>query len=95
MLKANLQFFARKPAVDLAKQNNKQLLKGIKSNLKNIKVHEEKISNPMKYYPNWNELSSKVKQGHIKHWKKEIANFKQSIHDSTNIIKRRKNNENK
>lgn len=82
----DLQLFSNK---DKEIQTDAQLKKGINSDKKNIEKHKEKINNPQKYYEDWKDSSEDVKNGRIKHWEKEISNFKKNIQDAEEELKKR------
>ncbi|MCC8069617.1 MAG: hypothetical protein LIO71_07700, partial [Ruminococcus sp.] len=85
-IKISMQFFAEK---DLKNQNSNTLKRSIKSFEKRIIEHKEKISNPKKYYPNWDTFDERYQNGLKKHWKKEISNFEQSIQNRIEELKNR------
>lgn len=64
---------------DILRQSTKSIEKGIKSLCKKIVAHEEKIANPESVCPDWESMMESGKAGTIRHWKKEISNFKTSI----------------
>ena len=82
----DLQLFSNK---DKEIQTDAQLKKGINSDKKNIEKHKNKINNPQKYYEDWEDVSEDVKNGRIKHWEKEISNFKKNIQDAVDELKKR------
>ncbi len=82
----DLQFFSEK---DISKQKSNSIKKGIQSYKLRISEHTDKINNPDKYVKNWNMISERKQQGLIKHWNKEINNFKQSIKDRIDELKKR------
>lgn len=82
----DLQLFSNK---DKEIQTEAQLKKGINSDKKNIEKHKDKINNPQKYYEDWKDTSENVKNGRIKHWEKEISNFKKNIQDAEEELKKR------
>ena len=73
----------------LTKQKSSSLRKGIRSLEKRIQEHETKISNPKKYCHDWNTYNDGKKAGLIRHWKKEIYDFKVSINDRIKELKKR------
>lgn len=86
-----LQLFAEK---DLQKQNIPQLKKGIRNLQKQLALHEDKIKNPQKYYPEWEKLDDIKKSRSIKGWKFEISQFRAGIERrEKEILKREKGNE--
>ena len=85
-IKIDLQFFSEK---DISNQNSKQLRKGVKSFKKRIEEHQNKLENPAKYDVGWEMKSETEKEGLLKHWRKEINNFKESINRRTEELKNR------
>lgn len=81
-----MQFFAEK---DIEKQETGSLIRAIRKYDKRIKEHEEYICNPTAHCPDWDSYSDKRKAGLIKHWNKEIANFKESIQNRIDELKKR------
>jgi len=81
-----LQFFAEK---DIEKQESGSLIRAMRKYERRIKEHEDKITNPNKYIPNWNSLDQMKKDGIMRHWKKEIANFHESIDNRIKELKKR------
>lgn len=82
----DIQFFAEN---DLQNQSVTSLKKGIRHFEKRITEHEAKIENPEAFYPTWNDYSDRAKEGFKKHWKKEIENFKESIENRYEELKKR------
>lgn len=82
----DLNLFGNK---DKEKQTLSQLKRGIKSDNDNIKGHQEKIRNPQKFYSDWDTVNNHIREGRIKHWKKEIANFEKNIKDAEEELKKR------
>lgn len=76
-------------AKDIENQSSNSLERGIISYKKRIAEHENKINNPDEYYLDWNHVPDNVKNGRLKHWRKEIDNFKQSIEDNLRELRRR------
>lgn len=76
LLKMNLQLFAEK---GIKKQKSKALKRGIKTLRERISKHEGYIKNPKAHCPDWDELDVRRREGLIRHWKKEINNFQESI----------------
>ena len=85
-IKIDLQFFAEK---DILNQSSKQLRKGIKSFEKRIEEHQNKLANPSKYDVDWEIKPEIKKKGLLKHWRKEINNFKESINSRIEELKNR------
>lgn len=74
-----IQFFANK---SIQKQTSNQLVKSVSSWKKNVELHKDKIEHPERYDTGWESKTEKQKQGLIKHWEKEIKNFKSNIDDA-------------
>lgn len=85
-VRMNLQLLASK---DLLKQTDKQIMKGIKSNVKQIEKHKEKVLNPHLFDPEFNTYTDKHKEGLVRHWKKEIKTFEKNIGDSIEELEKR------
>lgn len=47
------------------------------------------LNNPSKYCKDWDTFTDKYKAGLIKHWKKEIDNFDNSINNRVEELQRR------
>ncbi len=74
---------------DLYRQDSSSLKRSIRKYQKRIDEHNDKISNPQKYVSNWESLDDRNKEGLLKHWKKEINNFSDSIQRREDELKRR------
>ena len=74
---------------DLYRQDSSSLKRSIRKYQKRIDEHNDKISNPQKYVSNWDSLDDRNKEGLLKHWKKEINNFSDSIQRREEELKRR------
>lgn len=74
---------------DIAKQNSRQLKKGIASYQKQIEAHTAKISSPASYVPDWDSYTEKHQAGLVRHWQKEISFFQRSIDDRIAELKNR------
>ena len=74
---------------DIAKQNSRQLKKGIASYQKQIEAHTAKISSPASYVPDWDSYTEKHQTGLVRHWQKEISFFQRSIDDRIAELKNR------
>ena len=64
-----------------------EIEKGIRSLKKQIAKHLEKIKNPTKGVPNYDERSSSYQKGIIKHWLKEIETYGELIKIYEGILK--------
>lgn len=86
ILRMNLQFFAEK---DIKNQESGSLKRAIRKYQSRISEHEAKISNPREFYPEWDSYDKRYQEGLKRHWNKEIRNFKQSIQDRIDELKKR------
>lgn len=86
IINSDLQMLIEK---DIAKQNSRQLKKGIASYQKQIEAHTAKISSPASYVPDWDSYTEKHKTGLVRHWQKEISFFQRSIDDRIAELKNR------
>ena len=84
--KINTQFFAEK---DIENQESGSLKRAIRKYNARITEHQNKIDNPEKYVEGWSALDVRRQNGLKKHWQKEIQNFKTSIDDRIDELKRR------
>lgn len=82
----DLQFFAEK---DIKYQESGSLRRAIRKYSKQIEAHENKISNPKEYIPDWDTYDVRYQEGLKRHWRKEIRNFNQSIDDRVDELKKR------
>ncbi len=63
---------------DYSLKTTKELKKSIKSFNRQIRLHKDKLSNPRKYYPNWDGLDYRFKNDLIRNnWPNEINNFQE------------------
>ena len=85
-LRLNMQFFG---SPNFHRQTTAEIKKSIRSLEARIAEHERKIAEPLSLYPEWESLSDKAKEGTIKHWEKEISNFRKQIEAAHNELKRR------
>ena len=83
-VKISLCFFAEK---GLENQGPNQLRKGIKKKQEKIALHQWKIENPEKVYPEWESFSEMRRQRETNHWKQEIETHKKEILDREALIK--------
>ena len=69
---------------------DKNLTKGIKSFDKQIQLHIDKINNPKKYYPNWDNLNP-LRKNHLINtkWKKDIKRQREQKEILECILKNR------
>ncbi len=73
----------------IAKQKTSSIKKGIRSLEKRIAEHKLKIQNPREYYPQWDTLDDRERQGYFQHWQKEIKTFEDSIDARNRELKER------
>ena len=85
-MKIDFQMFAEQ---DIKKQSTRSLQKGITSYDKRISEHQNKINNPSKFVKGWDNLPTYRQEGLIKHWKKEVENFRTSKNDRITELKER------
>lgn len=52
-------------------------------------IHETKISDPSSYIQNWDACPKREQEGLIRHWRKEIRNFRSSINERIEELKKR------
>ena len=64
-----------KEYLNLQRQTDTQLGRSIRSYEKNLGEHKDKVLNPTKYSPDWEDLSEVQKQGRLKYWQKELESF--------------------
>ena len=85
-VKVDMQYFSEK---DIERQESNSLKRAIRNYKRRIKEHEEYISNPYEHCPDWDSFDDRKKEGLIKHWKKEISNFDESIQNRVTELKKR------
>lgn len=78
---------------DLQKQNVKSLKKGMKSLEEKILLHEHYLKDPRSHVKEWDTYSQRRKDLTIKHWEREIRDFKVSIENRKIELKKRGENE--
>lgn len=81
-----MQFFAEK---DIEKQETGSLKRAMRKYEQRISEHKEYIANPKGHCPDWDTYSDQKKDGLIRHWKKEISNFEESIQNRIDELKKR------
>ena len=86
LAKISPQFFAEK---DIAKQESGSLKRAMRKYEARIAEHQSKIDNPEKYIAGWSTFDERRKKGLIRHWEKEIRNFRTSITDRIEELKKR------
>ena len=86
LLRISLQFFAEK---DLSLQSPSNLRKGIRQLEKKIQEHENNLADPKIKWKDWDSFSEERKAGELRHWQKEIENFKESINNRYDELKKR------
>ena len=85
------QISAAAPEKAIAKQDKKEIQKGIRSLEKRIEQHAEKIKYPKKLYPDWDIMDSIYKDNVINKWKKEQENMQKSVENRKAALEGRKN----
>mgnify|MGYP001114899057 CR=1 FL=1 len=85
-LKIDMQFFAEK---DIEKQESGSLIRAMRKYEQRIEEHKSYIDNPESHCPDWNSYSEQKKAGLIRHWNKEINNFRESIQNRIDELKKR------
>lgn len=83
----NIQLFAEK---DLVNQTIDQLHSGIESFEEQIREHEYKIAHPNEFYDDWELVSETIRFGRLRHWEKELRNFRESIQNRKDEIEKRR-----
>lgn len=73
----------------LKEQDPTLLIKGIRSLKKRIIEHEDKLSDPERYYPRWNAFSENRKKALTTHWNQEIEAFQKAINNREQELERR------
>ena len=81
----DLQLFAEDV---IENQTSNKLRKGIRNLKKKIAIHRKKIEKPWEIYSDWFSKPDR-QQGRIRHWKKEIENFEESIQNLVDELKKR------
>ena len=76
----------------IKKQSSDSLRKGIQTLENRISEHEDKVTNPYIDYPDWDDFPTEYQDGLIRHWNKEIRNFKKSIQNRRDELRRRGEN---
>lgn len=74
---------------DMFNQNEKQLRKGIRHHQEKIKLHYEYLDNPKLKWKDWDNFSDARKERELRHWRKEIVNFKNNIKAANVLIKKK------
>lgn len=82
----DLQNFSEK---SIEHQTSNALRKGIRNLQKMIEIHQAKIENPKNFYSAWDSIPELEKQGNIRHWRKEIKNFEESIQNRIDELNKR------
>ena len=73
----------------LDRQDSNSIRRSIRKIEKSKKEHEDKIKNPEKYIPNWNEKNDQYKRGILEYWRKEIVEKDRAIQRRKNKLKER------
>ena len=84
--KIGLDFFAEK---GLQNKPSIQLRRGIRSKLKRLSEHRDKINSPENHCIGWENLSDIRKQGLVQFWEKEIKAHEIAIQERIDILKER------
>lgn len=82
----NVQLFAAK---NYSGWGTREMKKSIRSHQKTIALHEDKIRNPEKYVPGWNNLNDIRRKQIVNGWKKEIFNYSRDISRIEDELKKR------
>ena len=85
-LRISFQFFAEK---GLENQRSSELRKGIRELNQRISEHEAKISAAQSSLVTLSGLEAKKQAGMIRHWQKEIDNFRESTDNRKDELKKR------
>lgn len=85
-LKMKLQFFAEE---DIYRQESGSLKRAIRKYEKRVREHEDYLREPEKHCADWDDKSIEEQEGLKRHWNKEIRNFKQSIKDREEELRKR------
>lgn len=79
IIDVDIQLFANK---NIPKQSNLELTKSISSWQKNLEKHSKWIENPTLHDKEWDNKTDVQKAGLIRHWEKEISNFRKDISEA-------------
>lgn len=86
MSRFNLQLFDEG---NLKDQSVASLKRGIRTFTKRIAEHQYYIENPHSHCPDWERMKERDQRGQIRHWNKEIDNFKESICNMVKELEKR------
>jgi hypothetical protein len=67
------------------------LEKTVKNLDEKIVLHISKINTPEQHYPDWEKRDPREREGLIKHWRKEVANFQRQKNIALAELRRRRN----
>ncbi len=67
------------------------LEKTVKNLDEKIALHISKINTPEQHYPDWEKRDPREREGLIKHWRKEVANFQRQRNIALAELRRRRN----
>ena len=81
----NIQLFAS----NIDNMGERQLRKSINTLNKRVQEHENKLKNPQATFPDWDEFPERRKERELRHWKKEINAFKESIQKMQKVLLKR------
>ena len=85
-LRIPLQLFAES---DIKRQGSGSLIRAIRKYQRRIQEHQDYINNPGAHISNWDQLDPRRQAGLIRHWEKEIRNFRESIQNRVDELKQR------
>ena len=85
-LRISMQYFG-KP--NFEKQTTAGVRKSIRSLEARIAEHKAKIDSPDSFYPSWDSFSEREKEGYVRHWKKEISEFKKQVQMAKDELQKR------
>lgn len=86
-MRLDLQFFA---VPDFRKQRTAGLLKTVISFLRVIEEHQNKINDPLSFYPDWDSFDPRYQEGLKRHWQKEIRNISEQLEAAQRELERRR-----
>ena len=82
----NFQYFANK---NIPRMSTGELERSIASWEQNIQLHKDKLSDPKRYYPDWDSYDPRYQAGLKRHWQHEISTFENDISEATDELKKR------
>jgi len=75
--------------LNLRNQTDAQLGRSIKSYQKNIVEHNEKISNPARFYSSWDSMGEIEKQGRLEYWRNEVSDLEAKLNLAYDVLRER------